>query len=76
MALSTTSRNQLNAILSLLTAKDMATIDTLQNAAGRLLDATNKSRVLAVLPTDGWSATPKPTEAAALATLIADIAAN
>ena len=76
MALSAGSKQSLNAIFSLLTVKDTTVISALADGARRRLDATNRGYVVSVLPTDGESGTPQPTAAAALATLIADIAAN
>ena len=76
MALSATSKAQLAALLSPLSQKDPATIDALTSVANRLLSSTDRTRLLQIMPTDGSSGTPIPAGAAAVVTLLADIAAN
>lgn len=79
MALSNTSKTQLNALLGLLnTHKDRDVAQALMGAARRLLPpGAERDAVLGIINTDGWgSASLKTTEQAALTALLADIAAN
>ena len=75
MALTATSKNQLNALLALLTAKDVSTCDALASASRRALSSANGAFVAAILPIDAGG-TVNATAATAVATLLADIAAN
>ncbi len=75
MALTATSKNQLNALLALLTAKDVRVCSHLAEASRRALSTADRDFVLAIMPTD-TAGTVNATNATAVATLIADIAAN
>ncbi len=77
MALTTQSKNTLSALLSLLSEKkDPEVIACLHAAANRRLSADDKVLVQGILPHNGWSQNPQPTEATALSTLLSNIAAS
>ena len=76
MALLSNSKTVLNALLQPVVLKDPAVVAALQSAAQRLLTSSQSTAVLSIINVDGWSATPIPAGATALAALIADIAAN
>ena len=75
MALTATSKNQLNALLALLNGKDPTTCARLAEASRRALSTADRDFVLAILPVDAVG-TPNSTAATAVTTLLADIAAN
>jgi len=77
MALSATSKNQLNALLYLLSVRDGALNDLLIKAVVSKVPTQHQAPLAAIITSDGFgSADPHTAGQAAVVSLLADIAAN